>query len=108
MVFRKLKRVWSNNDMNYIPNFRETFPELNKLSTEEVRNRWVALGIHFYTQKKTPVKPCIRFTLPFAVLLLILMFISLPVLFLSTGRWGYGFTKRNCIYNWFRALGMVE
>ena len=36
MIYRKLKRTWSHNDLNYIPRFRETFPELKKVSSEEL------------------------------------------------------------------------
>ncbi len=28
MLYRKLKRTWSYNDIHYIPMFKETFPEL--------------------------------------------------------------------------------
>jgi hypothetical protein len=38
-MYRKLKRTWSHNDANYIPKFRETFPELNKISSEEMCDR---------------------------------------------------------------------
>ena len=72
MVFRKLKRVWSHNDMKYIPKFTETFPELNKVSSEEMCERWISLGIDFYTEEKTEVKGWIRLTLPFALILFVL------------------------------------
>ena len=41
--------------MNYIPKFRETFPELNKVSSEEICDRWISLGLDFYTEEKTEV-----------------------------------------------------
>ena len=92
-MYRKLKRVWSRNDMSYIPKFRETFPELNKVSSEEMCDRWMSLGIDFYTEKKTPVKPWLRFTFPFAIILMLLMLIGLPIAFLITGKWFYQNTK---------------
>lgn len=46
MMFRKLKRVWSHNSMNYIPNFRETFPELREISNEEMCDGWKKLKIN--------------------------------------------------------------
>ena len=64
MIFRKLKRVWSHNGMNYIPKFRETFPELNKLTSEEFCDRWKSLGIDFYTEERSDVKGWIRLTFP--------------------------------------------
>ena len=107
MVFRKLKRVWSHNDMNYIPKFRETFPELNKVSSEEMCDRWVSLGIDFYTEEKTEVSGWIRLTLPFALILFVLMFIGLPFVFIITGKWSYGNGDKSRILNWFRALKLV-
>lgn len=103
-MYRKLNRVWSHNDMNYIPKFRETFPELNEISSEEMCDRWISLGIDFYTKENSPVKPLLRFTLPFAIVLMLLMFIGLPFVFLITGNWFYSFGKHNRIYNWFKLL----
>lgn len=107
MVFRKLKRVWSHNDMNYIPKFRETFPELNKVSNEEMCDRWISLGIEFYTEEETEVKWWIRLTLPFALILFILMIIGLPFVFMFTGKWSYGNGYKSRILNWFRQLRLV-
>ena len=101
MVFRKLKRVWSHNDMNYIPKFRETFPELNKVSSEEMCDRWISLGIDFYTEEKVAVPLWLRLTLPFALIVMLLMLILLPLNFLFTGKWYYEYLP---IYNWFKSL----
>jgi len=107
MVFRKLKRVWSHNDMNYIPKFRETFPELNKISREEMCDRWISLGINFYTEEKNEVKWWIRLTLPLALMLFVLMFAGLPFAFIITGEWSYGKGDKSWILNWFRQLRLV-
>ena len=107
MAFRKLKRVWSYNDMNYIPKFRQAFPELNKVSSEEMRKRWESLGIDFYTEEETEVKAWIRLTLPFAVILFVLMLAGLPVNFILTGKWHYGIGDKSRILNWFRQLRLV-
>lgn len=107
MLYRKLKRVWSHNTWRYIPNFRETFPELNKLTSDELEERWKKLDIDFYSENQTPVKPWIRFTLPFALLLMGLMFIGLPFVFMITGKWTYPLTEKNRILNWFRALRLL-
>lgn len=107
MLFRKLKRVWSHNEMNYIPKFRETFPELNKVSREEMCNRWKTLGINFYTEEKGEVKGWIRLTLPFALILFILMLIGLPIVFMLTGKWSYGIGEKSRLHNWFSELRLV-
>lgn len=106
-MYRKLKRVWSHNDMNFIPRFYEKFPELRNVPTEELCDRWIDLGIDFYTEKKTAVKPLIRLTLPFAIILMILMLIGLPILFLFTGSWYYDLPKNAKIYNWFKSLKLL-
>lgn len=104
MVFRKLKRVWSHNNMNYIPKFKETFPELNEVSSEEMCDRWISLGIDFYTEEKAPVNFWMRLTLPFALIVLLLMIVGLPITFFITGNWGYTLGDKNSLLNWFRAL----
>lgn len=106
-MFRKLKRVWSYSNNCYIPKFNEIFPELNKISYEEMCDRWRRLGIDFYTEKQTPVKPLIRLTLPFAIILMILMLICSPILFIITGNWKYPLTEDNRILNWFRSLKLI-
>jgi hypothetical protein len=108
MIYRKLKRVWSYGESNYIQNFDKVFPELKKLSREEMCDRWMELDIEFYSVKQKPVKWWVRLTLPFALLTILLMFISLPVHFIIHGNWGYSLDrKNNRIYNWFKSLRLV-
>jgi hypothetical protein len=107
-MFRKLKRVWSYNDWTYIPNFTKTFPELNKVPYEEMCERWRSLGIDFYSEERTEIRGWVRFTLPFALVLFVLMFISLPLLFIITGKWTYPNGEKNIVLNWFRSLGLVR
>ena len=104
MIYRKLKRVWSHNEMNDIAEFRKMFPELDHISREEMFNRWLSLGIDFYTEEEDSASALIRLSLPFAFILIALMFLSLPFVFIFTGKWGYGFSEENWIYNWFDAL----
>ncbi len=83
-MYRKLKRTWSHNDANYIPKFKEVFPELNKVSSEEMCDRWIELGVDFYTDEKTSVNKLMRLTMPFAIILMILMLIGVPFCFTLT------------------------
>jgi hypothetical protein len=104
-MYRKLKRTWSHNDANYIPKFRETFPELSKVDSEELANRFIDLGLDFYTEIKTPVKLLTRLTFPFALTIILLMFAFIPIHFIITGNWGYSISKSNPrLLNWFRSL----
>lgn len=104
MMYRKLKRVWSHGCANYIPNFDKVFPELKKLGEQELCDRFQELGIEFYSEKQTPVKTWIRFTLPFALLFMLLMIIGLPFNFFIKGEWGY---EMGWHYNWLKQLRLI-
>jgi hypothetical protein len=106
MIYRKLKRVSAHGYGNYIPNFKEVFPELSNISSEEISNRWDNLGIDFYTEKRQPVPILRRLTLPFGLLTLLILFISLPIAFIVKGYWGYDFGKKSFVYNWLKSLGL--
>lgn len=106
-MYRKLKRTWSHNDINYIPKFKETFPELNKLSSSELADRFSKLKVNFYIEEKVSTKKLIRATLPFAIILFILMIIFLPINFLITGNWYYNNFEDSKIYNWFGQLKLL-
>ena len=108
MIYRKLKRTWTYGHANYIPRFRETFPELSKISSEEMADRLNALKMNFYYTEAVPVNPLIRLTLPLALLLVVLMFIGLPFIFIITGSWGYSLGDKNRVYNWLKSLRLVN
>jgi hypothetical protein len=106
-MYKKLKRTWSHNNANYIPNFIKVFPELSKLSSEELRDRFVELNLDFYYEKRVPVKTWMRLTLPFAIIFMFLMLIFTPVNFMITGQWGYSLGEKNRILNWFKSLRLL-
>jgi len=87
-----------------MPNFKKVFPELKHVSSEEMADRFIELGLDYFTETKTPVKPIVRLTLPFALLTMLLMLIGLPITFLITGNWGYSLNEKNRLLNWFRML----
>jgi hypothetical protein len=107
MIYRKLKPTTSNGYGNYIPGFREAFPELSKVSDQELGRAFKNLKVKFYYLEETPVSPLIRLTLPFALVLYALMFLSLPLVFLITGKWVYSLGKKNRVYNWYKSLRLV-
>ena len=55
MIYRKLKCAWSHNNARYIPNFTKIFPELSRISNEELCDRLIKLNLDFYYEEKTPV-----------------------------------------------------
>lgn len=104
----KIKRTWSHNDLNYIPGFRETFPELKHIDTEELCDRFCKLNVDFFEERKVPVKPWLRLTLPFALILLVGMFLYLPINFMINGYWGYKAKKSTKVYNWLNRLNLIS
>ena len=106
MLYKKLKRTWSNGYANYVPNFKKVFPELKKLTSEELCDRFIELQMDFYHEEKAPTPLLIRLTMPFAVILFVVMLVGVPFNYLATGRWGYSLGKDNKILNWFRSVGL--
>ena len=105
MIFKELKRTSSHGeiDLNIWYKFKEQFPEIKDVSWEEAHYRFREIGLDFYTEKETPVKWWVRLTLPFVIIVWLLMFIGLPIHFMITGKWTYegnGYIG-NFIYNWF-------
>ena len=78
-MFTELKRVYSQGYMNYVPNFQETFPELKNLTREELADRFMSLGIEFYTAERKPVPILIRLTMPFAFVTVAIMVLFMPL-----------------------------
>ena len=107
-MYRKLKRTWSYNNLNHIPNFSKVFPELSKVNNEELADRFIELGLDFYTEEKTPVPIWVRFTMPFALIVMLLMIIWLPINFFITGKWGYSLGDKNILLNWFRSVRLQK
>jgi hypothetical protein len=106
-MYRKLKRVWSHGYVKYIPNFKKVFPELKKLSSDELCDRFIELNLDFYSEELTPVPFYIRLTLPFAILTMFIMIIGIPIIFFITGEWNYSFSEKNRLLNWFRSLKLL-
>ena len=107
MTFRKLKRVWSHNDMDYIPRFSEAFPELKHVSSEELCDRFSDLNINWYSDEQVTTSIWMRLTLPLALICIIVMFAMLPFIFIITGKWGWRIGKKAIIYNWFASLNLM-
>ncbi len=105
-MYQKLKRTYRWGHLEHIPHFRETFPELNGVGSDELCQRFYKLGVEFFHEIETVVPLWLRFTLPFAILTMLLMLLLLPIRFLIYGNWGYEFSDNNFFLNWFRALGI--
>ena len=106
MIYKKLRRTWSNGYVNITPEFIKVFPELSKMDDEDLRYRLKELNMEFYYEEKTPVNFWMRLTLPFAIVTMFLMFVLLPFAFMITGKWGYSLGDKNRIINWWRCIGL--
>ncbi len=107
MIYRKLKRTYSNGYANHMSEFSKVFPEISKLSSEEVADRFRKLNMDFYYEEKEPVSFWTRLTLPFALITMGLMIIGSPIAFLITGNWGYSLGEKNRLWNWFKSLRLL-
>jgi len=108
MLYNKLKRTWSHSSLNHVPRLKEVFPELSKLNNEQLCDRFIELGLDFYTEDKVAVKWWIRLTLPLAAIAMLTMMIILPITFIVTGTWGYSLTTKSRTLNWFKALKILS
>ena len=103
----KLKRTWSHNDLNYIPGFKEKFPELKHLSSEELCDRFSELNVNFFEEIEVKEKLWIRITLPIALVLTVTMFLLIPIKYIITGSWYYQLRNTPFVYNWFKRFWLV-
>lgn len=104
-MFTELKRVYSYGQMNFIPKFQETFPELKHLTREELAQRFITLGIEFYTAERKPVPILTRLTMPFALITFIIMILFMPFHYFITGNWNYKLKNNSKLLNWFDSVG---
>ncbi len=105
-MYRKIERI--SRFYWFMPKLKNKFPELDCLSEEEFIQRFKELNITFYSEKIVPVKPWIRVTLPFALLLMIIMILFTPILFMLTGKWSYELKETNPIRNWLTQLRILD
>ena len=102
-MFTKIKPI----KLITLTKFKEVFPELIKLTQDEIERRFEEeLDIYLYTEEEKPVPFWIRLTFPFAILVIICLYLFLPINFIFTGKWGYALNGTK-IHNWFRMLKFI-
>ena len=109
MVFRKLERTWSHNNCCWYleRELKKAFPELKQLRSEELCDRFAEMNIDFYETVREKASPLIRLTLPFAIIVILLMIVGMPILFMIRGYWGFTLKDSSRLFNWFKALKLV-
>jgi hypothetical protein len=86
--------------------FKKEFQELKDIDSDVLEERLKNIGIYNYEEiDKFETNLFIRLSLPFALIVWILLFIFLPVNYILTGKWGYNFKNKEFLVNWFRKLG---
>lgn len=81
------------------------FPELAskyEYDAEELAKKLYKTELEFYSQEQTKTSFLMRLTLPFALIMMLLMIVYMPIQYIVKGRWGYQSVR---ILNWFRSLG---
>jgi hypothetical protein len=106
-MYREIKRI-NNHGSVYIPKLKKVFPEIKHLDDYELSARFRELNLIFYSEEIKPVNGWIRLTLPFAIILFLLMIVFTPVYFLITGKWSYELTNKSVVRNWFAKLRILD
>lgn len=100
-----MSKFWEVKVKNYYDTaleLKKHIPELTKLSTDDIVMSLRGSGL-FVVEKKQTIRPAwVRFTLPFALIFLVLLLCFLPFKFMFTGSWNY---RKQWISNWFHGVG---
>ncbi len=81
---------------------KRILPELKNSYTETIEDNLRHSDLEFYYKEKVKSPFWIRLTLPFALLVMLTLFILMPINYIITGHWGYKFVP---LTNWLRSLG---
>lgn len=78
--------------------------ELKNVDADYISDCLRGSDLEFYKKEliKTPI--LIRLTLPFALIIMLILLIGLPVNYIICGKWGY---KWKWLSNWLRMLGIL-
>lgn len=81
---------------------KNRIPELSNIDTDDIVDNLRGSGIAVVKKQLNNTPPLLRLTLPFAIVVIILLLVFSPVKFMITGDWGY---RWRWMENWFRAVG---
>ena len=97
--FWKIERKdywWTANEL------QKRLPELKGSFVSDIEENLRGSGLTFMEYKSVKKPFWVRLSLPFGLLLMLILLIFLPVKFMFTGTWNY---KWQWLSNWFTALG---
>ena len=82
---------------------KRVIPELKNVNIDSLDDHLRGSDLEFYYREKKSVPLLVRLTLPVAIVLWILLFVTMPLKFIITGKWGYNIVW---FMNWYNALGL--
>ncbi len=81
---------------------KKYLPQLKGVPADDIVDNLRGSGLGVVSQESKPKPFWVRLSLPFGLILLLLLLVTLPIKFMFTGTWGY---KLEWLSNWFKALG---
>lgn len=100
-----MSRFWEIKTKDYYwtaIELKKRLPELSKSDVDDIASHLRGSGLTIVHEKNVPRPVWARLSLPFAIVFLLLLFVTMPIKFMFTGTWGY---KWQWLTNWFRSLG---
>ena len=100
-----MSNFWEIKKRNYYwaaIELKKHLPQLKGTSVDEITSHLRGSGLGIVSEYSKPKPFWVRLSLPFGLILMLLLLITLPIKFMLTGTWGY---KWEWMSNWFRALG---
>lgn len=67
---------------------RKHLPQLQGVSAEDIADSLRGSGLGIVVQKSKPIPFWVRLTLPFGLIFILLLLVTLPIKFMITGTWG--------------------
>jgi hypothetical protein len=96
---------WEVKTENYYSTafeLKNKIPELSKIDVEVLESHLRRSGLQMVRKKSVKTPFWVRFTLPLAFTVLLILLITLPIKYMVTGSWYY---KNEKLMNWFRSVG---
>lgn len=107
-MYAKYKKIYIKEDYDFYESFKKKFPELEKVSSEELQNRFYELGVYLYQKERIYTSFWLRLTMPFAFILMVLMYILSPINYFITGSFYYDLKEDNILLKWFRVVNLIK
>jgi hypothetical protein len=79
-------------------------PELKKINSEYIIDNMRGSNMEFYYKEEIKTSLLIRLTLPFALIIMLILLIVMPINYIISGKWGY---KWLWFANWLESLNIT-